>query len=233
MSRAFNLYRLQQVDTRLDRLRGRLLKIDALLAEDAAVRSAQAAHNSNQEALEEARRALTKAEQITGDHRLKIEQTENHLYSGKVTEPRELQDLQNEVAALKRYLETLEERELEAMLAFEESEAAFDESAENLEQVKAERISASAELQGEKSRLQEEVRRLESERTVAVISVTAEDREMYDRLRAKGRGVAVASASGGSCAACGSSLSSALHQAARAPSSIAYCDTCGRILYAE
>ena len=86
---------------------------------------------------------------------------------------------------------------------------------------------------GEKSRLQEEVRRLESERSVAVISVTAEDRELYDRMRTRGRGLAVASAAGKSCSACGSTLSAALYQSARSPSRITNCDTCGRILYAD
>ena len=51
--------------------------------------------------------------------RIKIEQTEASLYGGHVHNPKELQDLQKDVASLKRHLETLEERQLEAMLVVE------------------------------------------------------------------------------------------------------------------
>lgn len=232
MSRAFNLFRLQQVDTRLDRARARLTEIEQLLTENAAVRQAQVELDEATSALEQAQKDLRSAEENTRSQRLKIEQTESHLYSGKVTNPKELQDLQNEVAALKRYRETLEERQLEAMLAFEEVEEVAAEAETRMTTLLAEKVEKDAGLLGEQSDLQAEVERLESERVVAEVSVTAEDRQTYARLQAKRGGVAVAQAAGGSCAACGSSLNTSLAQAARSPNKLVFCDTCGRVLYA-
>ena len=93
-------------------------------------------------------------------------------------------------------------------------------------------IAGDAALTGEQSRLRQEISRLESERAVAANAVAADDREMYDRLRVKRGGVAVASASNRSCGACGSSLNAMLYSAARSPAQLTFCDTCGRVLYA-
>jgi len=232
MSRSFHLYRLQQVDTRLDRMRARLAEIAELLREDAEVQAAQAALSTADAAASEAHSDLRSAEARAQDLRFKIEQTENRLYGGKVTSPKELQDLQMELGSLKNYLETLEERQLEAMVSAEEAEAVLDSAAAALEQAAADRIAGNAALSGEQSRLKADVASLEAERTVANNAVTSEDRELYDRLRLKRAGVAVASAATRTCGACGTTLNNSLYQAARSPAQLTFCDTCGRVLYA-
>ncbi|HUF38284.1 MAG TPA: C4-type zinc ribbon domain-containing protein [Anaerolineales bacterium] len=231
MSRAFNLYRLQQVDTQLDRLRARLVEIGGLLGEDAAVQTAREALTRAETDLNAAGSSLHSAERMTRDQRIKIEQTENTLYSGKVANPKELQDLQMELAAHKRYLDTLEERQLEAMLAVEEAESGLNAVSKTLEQAAADSIAGDAALTGEQSRIKSDVARLESERGVANNAVTAEDRELYHRLRIKRGGVAVASAVNRSCGACGTSLNAALYHAVRTSTQLMFCDTCGRVLY--
>jgi predicted nucleic acid-binding Zn-ribbon protein len=232
MSRSFNLYRLQQIDSQLDVIRARLDEIKVLLTENQAVIEAEGQVEKSQAQYEVARKALNTAEANTRAQRIKIEQTESRLYSGKVTNPKELQDLQNESRALKRYLETVEERQIEAMLFFEEAETDLQSATAHLENVKARLIEQNAALTGEQSGLENDLQRLETERSVAVIAVNADDRETYARLRKKRAGVAVAAAQGGTCAACGNSLSSSLSQAARSPNKLVNCDNCGRILYA-
>ncbi len=232
MSRSFNLFRLQQIDTKLDTIRSRLDEIAVLLKENRALLEAEARLASSQASYDEARRALNIAEANTKAQRIKIEQTENRLYSGSVTNPKELQDLQNESAALRRYLETVEERQIEAMLSYEEAETDLNPALSGVETVKAGMIEQNASLAGEQSSLDKDQQRLETERSVVVIAVTEEDRQSYQRLREKRAGVAVAAAHGGTCAACGNALNSSLSQAARSPSKLVNCDNCGRILYA-
>lgn len=232
MSRAFNLYRLQQVDTQLDRTLARLAEIEKCLGEDENVRKSKVAFETAENDRSAIHKSLTLAEDTTRSHRLKIEQTENHLYSGRVTNPKELQDLQNEVAALKRYLDTLEERQLEAILELDDADTALTEARQALDDVQATKLQDDAALNGEKTELTNKVNKLQTERTVAMVSVRAEDRETYERLRKKHSGVAVSAASGQSCSACGSSLHAALYQSARMSDQLAYCETCKRILYA-
>ncbi len=232
MNRAFTLYRLQQVDSQLDKTQKRLEEIAAILGDDREVRRAEGALQAAEGELSEAKKALRKAEENTRAQRRKIQQTNTRLYSGKVKNPKELQDLQRESEALKRYLDVLEERQLEAMLLVDEKEAAFQSAHTALEQIRARQIEEHAALRGEQSQLEKDLGRLQAERQVALAAISADDLALYEKLRSSRAGIAVARVNDKSCSACGSSLSSARYQAARSPTQITRCDTCGRILYA-
>jgi predicted nucleic acid-binding Zn-ribbon protein len=211
MSQTFKLYRLQQIDSQLDRIRARLREIEAALQEDQAIKEAQKNLDQAAQHLEAQRKSLQQAEEQVREQRLKIEQTEATLYSGKIHNPKELQDLQNETAALKRYRSTLEDRQIEVMIAVEEAEAGQSES--------------------KQASLNAELGHLETEREAAARSIEAADLTLYNQLRQQRRGVAVAKVSDKACSACGSTLNASLLHAARSPSQIVRCDACGRILY--
>jgi predicted nucleic acid-binding Zn-ribbon protein len=231
MSQPFKLYRLQQIDSQLDRGRSRLQEIEIALAEDAAIRRAQKQVEAMEKGLQGARKSLKTAEQETQTQRLKIEQSEAALYGGKVRNPKELQDLHNESAALRRYLSTLEDRQLEAMIRVDDAEKAYQEATDKLEEIKKERAGHHVTLLEEQASLQREVARLEVERGAASASITPDDLHLYELLRKQRSGVAVAKVSDNACAACGSTLSAALLQSARSPNQLTRCATCGRILY--
>ncbi len=122
MSETFKLYRLQQTDSQMDRIRARLQEIETALSNDEALRQAEGKVAQVAQVLQEKKKTLQRAEQIVSDQRRKIELTETALYGGKVRNPKELQDLQKESASLKRYLVVLEDNLLEAMMALEEAE---------------------------------------------------------------------------------------------------------------
>ncbi|MCC7511584.1 MAG: hypothetical protein IT296_02925, partial [Anaerolineae bacterium] len=107
MSAALGLYRLQQIDTQMDRARARLEAIRAALDNDAELRAASERLAAAEETRRETERAQRQAEAEAQSQRIKIEQTESSLYSGAVRNPKELQDLQHEAASLKKYLATL------------------------------------------------------------------------------------------------------------------------------
>jgi predicted nucleic acid-binding Zn-ribbon protein len=231
MSQTFKLYRLQQLDSQLDRIHARLGQIEVALSEDQAVKEAQKSLDQASRQLEAQRKSLRQAEEQVREQRLKIEQTESTLYSGKVRNPKELQDLQNETAALKRYRSTLEDRQIEIMIAVEEAEASQQETRRALEQEQAQFQQKSAELTHEQENLEVELARLETEREAAARSIEAADLALYNQLRQQRRGIAVAKVSDNACSACGSTLNASLLHAARSPSQIVRCDACGRILY--
>src|SRR5687768_18403957 len=85
----------------------------------------------------EAERALKLSEAEVEKQSIKIEQTESSLYGGRVHNPKELQDLQKDVASLKRHLSTLEERELEAMLVAETTEKDLQNAKSILERLQS------------------------------------------------------------------------------------------------
>jgi predicted nucleic acid-binding Zn-ribbon protein len=162
---------------------------------------------------------------------VKIEQTESTLYGGKVRNPKELQDMQNEVAALKRFMSVLEDRQIEIMISVEEAEARYASSASELEDVISQLARKNSSLASEREDLIKEVGRMESERAASSSSIPPEDMALYEQLRLRRRGVAVSKVTDQACSACGSTLNASLLHVARSPSQIARCDVCGRILY--
>lgn len=231
MSRPFQLYHLQQLDTQLDGVHARLKEIESALADDSQViLSREQAAQVNADLLQ-ARQNLRNAEFETQQQRVKIEQTEATLYGGKVRNPKELKDLENEAAALKRHLSVLEDRQLDSMLAEEEAAKCHSTSLVDLDAALAKHQRYLAELNQEKEKQEKDLKRLEEERRVAAGAIPAEDLSVYEQLRQKRRGLAVAKVTDRACAACGSTLNAVLLNAARSPNQLNMCDHCGRILY--
>lgn len=230
MSQSSKLYRLQQIDSQLDQAHQRLQEIENALKEDSAMRKAKQQAQAAKERLQTTQKALKQSEENTKAQNTKIELTESNLYGGKIRNPKELQDLQSEVAALKRYLSVLEDRQLEAMMELEEAEVQQSNAENNLKHVAARLTEEHASLKGEQSILSSKVERLEVEREAALRSISKEDLTLYGQLRKKRRGVAVAKISQAACGACGSTISTAILQSA-AQSELTHCPTCGRILY--
>ena len=231
MSRPFQLYRLQQIDTQLDWVHNRLLEIETAMQDDASVKQASEAAQQSEQVHETARKGLHRIEDEVQQQRLKIEQNESSLYGGKIRNPKELKDLENEVAALKRYLSTLEDRQLDAMLVEEEAAANRQIAARELEKTRLDFERRWGDLNFEKEKILKDQERLEGERRAASGSILPEDMAQYMQLRKTRRGVAVAMVVDRACSACGSTLNAALLNASHSPNQLTLCDACGRVLY--
>jgi uncharacterized protein len=231
MSESFKLHRLQQIDTHLDQIRTRLRTIETILSDETSIKVALAKFDETSKEHEDARKAVKKAEENVGINKVKLEQTEAALYGGKVRNPKELQDLQNETEALKRYRSVLDDRLLEAMIAQEDAEAVLSAASELLEATRGRFNEQNKALSQEKAEITNDLNRLESEREAASRSILPADLSMYEQLRKQKRGVAVATVADNSCAACGSTLSAAQLHAAKSPNQLTRCEACGRILY--
>jgi len=233
MSAALGLYRLQLVDSRMDEIRARLEEIRQTLENDQEMRQAKKQVAETEAILKLARQALKQTETEVEKQKIKIEQSEANLYSGNIKNPKELQDLQNEVAALKRHLETLEDRQLEAMLEEETAEQANQAALDRQERVRARLADQNQTLTTEQSELNKDLERLDAERQAALSPLDSNQLAVYDQLRQQKRGLAIAAVNDGACAACGTTLTPAQLQSARSTSQINNCPTCGRILFAN
>jgi hypothetical protein len=231
MNQAFHLARLQKVDLQIDQFTNRLKEIDRMLKGNGAVREAEKSVRDAESEVVKCKRLLKNAEDAVDTQRIKIETNEASLYGGKIRNPKELQDLQNDIASLKRYLSTLEDEQLIAMLALEDKETILKKASSTLAAAQAQFISQTADLTGEKSKINDILQRLMGERDAALKPLSDESIAIYKRLREQKRGIAVALAEDGACKACGSELRPEEMQSARNPNTIVYCDSCGRILY--
>jgi uncharacterized protein len=233
MSNVLTLYRLQQVDSRLSQIETRLQAIQAVLENDAELKTARQNLEHSSSALKNAESALKSAEFDSQTQRVKLEQAESSLYGGRIHNPKELQDLQNDVAALKRRLRELEDIQLEAMLAIETTREALQTAQADFNATQGRVISQNASLHTERDTLEKERERFHAQRLAVVTGIDIAALALYDDLRQRHRGIAVAQVSENSCAACGSSLTPAVAQSVRISSQIIHCPMCGRILYSN
>jgi hypothetical protein len=232
MSRASSLYRLQQIDESLDRAHERIEEINRILADDEEIRQKQKILAAKEATFEAARKAHKKADDEVASQRTKIEQTERTLYGGSVRNPKELQDRQQEAESLKRYLVTLEDRLLDAMIELDESEKSFSAASDELAQTEASKASMHQDLIEERDQLSMEILRCEAEREAAEADVSEEDLKLYESLRDRFAGMVIALTRDSSCSACGMELARSVHQEIRTGDTLIRCHQCGRILYA-
>jgi predicted nucleic acid-binding Zn-ribbon protein len=233
MSASLGLYRLQLVDSRMDEVRVRLERIRQTLENVEEILQAKKLIAETEADLNRTQQALKHAEAEVEKQKVKIEQSESNLYSGNVKNPKELQDLQHEIAALKRHLITLEDRQLDAMLELETMEQANQAALVELEQLKSRFAAQNQSLTIEQTHLNKEFERLETERQAALSPLDPGLLAIYDGLRQRKRVLAITTISDGACAACGTTLTPAQLQSARSTSQSYNCPTCGRILFAN
>ncbi len=229
---AARLYRLQQLDTDLDARRAQRDALRWDLQADPAVERAQEQWQQADAAWQQAERALRRAEDDIRRLRDKLRREETRLYSGEVTNPKELQALQMEVQSLRRRLDTLEDQALALLMAAEEAEAARRVAQQTLAQAQAAWERRRAAGQETLARLEEDIAALQSRRDAVWQTLPPEAQALYQRLRARRGGVAVAGVREGSCLACGATLSTAVVQQVRTSPALVHCPSCGRILYA-
>ncbi|MDP1714876.1 MAG: C4-type zinc ribbon domain-containing protein [Anaerolineales bacterium] len=233
MSASLGIYRLQQVDRQIDHARAQLDTIRKTLENDAELRAAlsqvETTQTQNQRALHE----MKNAEAGVDSQKIKIEQAEASLYGGSVKNPKELQDLQKDVASLKKYFATLEERQLETMLKAEAAESELQIAGTELEKIQARLGSEHGKLIQEQLTLSKQLERLTEEREAAHAPIESSLLQTYDGLRQQKRGVAVAEINDNACASCGTTLNASIQQNARSQKQLVNCPSCGRILFAN
>lgn len=231
MSAALGLYRLQQVDSRIGQIEARLDKIREVLENDEELRGAMTQVETAGAEKLGAERARQKSEQEAHDQQLKIQQAESSLYGGSVKNPKELQDLQADIASLKKHLSTLEERELESMLQVEAAESGLETARKHLDEIQSRRGDEHRTLLAEQDSLTRDLESLQSERQAAADPIASQAIRTYEELRQDKRGVAVVEINDNACGACGTTLAAGLQQNVRHAENLILCPTCGRILY--
>jgi predicted nucleic acid-binding Zn-ribbon protein len=160
----------------------------------------------------------------------KRDAAQKRLYSGIITNPKEMTDVQREIEALQRQRTKLDDDRAEAELEIEQIESTQREARGKLSQAEAAFAQSQAGLIAEKARLMAEQATNARRRQEAAAPIPAATLVRYDDLRAKKRGIAVALLKDGSCTVCGVEQTTVLTQQVRAGQQLILCHSCGRIL---
>jgi predicted nucleic acid-binding Zn-ribbon protein len=229
MTKGADLYRLQCLDREGDEKRRRLTEVEAALGESEALNQARRSLESVQALVKKRALRQRDLELQTQGVADKISRSEQRLYSGAVTNPKELTDLQSEVASLRRRRQKLEDDLLAAMIELEERQDAQVDAQRHLDQTQAQWTAQQADLAAERDKLQDKLTEIERMRTQVLPKIDAADLANYQTLRRRKSGFAVVQVRNGACGGCGLAVPPSLEWQLR-HEEVGTCSNCGRIL---
>jgi predicted nucleic acid-binding Zn-ribbon protein len=230
MIQASELYRLQEIDLNVHQRHKRLEEIAAQLADNKALTDAQQQVTNDQQTLTPLQSKVRKLEGDIQSNTAKIRETDEALYSGRVRNPKELQDMQNEIQSLKKRNQELEDVLLETMMSVDTAEAALKDSTAQLETIGAQFELANKNLIDEQKRLKSEGSALLKNREQLIPTIDPNVLKVYNNLRPRKNNQPVAVLVNQSCSVCRVQQDMNVIQEVRKSESLTYCSSCGRIL---
>ena len=202
-------------------------------------------------ALNDARRSLSNLDAqyarqnaLRRDAQLAVEQIEGReaavqrrLYGGAITNPRELEAMQEEQSMLRRQRAEAEDLLLEHMVETEELQEALDAERRNVSELDTHRRERVPILRERENALSEELKALDSRRLEVLPRFTAQLLSLYETLLGTRGGHAVSRVESSRgreiCGACRVALPRSDVQGVRSGDAIVQCNNCRRILYME
>lgn len=227
------LYRLQLLDTEVAEQRSRLRETQAKLGETRELLDARAAAEGAARELGQQRTRLKDLEFALQQLNTKIKKTADRLYSGKVTNPKELHALQQDHDYLRRARDKQEDEVLHAMTALDEREAEASTASAHLAAVEDRWRTEQERLSRQAERLEAKVAALVKDRAGLVTPLDASARSLYEELMKKKSGRAVALLIGQTCGGCRVTLPSGKVQQVRRGRELVTCANCERILVVQ
>ena len=230
MSQPAALYRLQEVEIGILRAQQRIRQIADLLANDEAMQQANAQIAAAQNQLNPLKTRLRNLEHDIQQNESKSRSTDQQLYSGSVKNPKEMQDMQQEIESLKRWHGELENTLLETMMAAEEAEASLAEAEANMSAVTASKGEEHRHLLDEQAALQAQVEEYKQRRHQVLREVTPENLKIYTTMKPRKNQQPVALMHGNTCGICGVAQTASIEQEVRRGVKLINCSNCERIL---
>jgi uncharacterized protein len=232
--RQVRLLELADLDAELGRLDHRRRTLpeneaaDRLEARDTALRDEIASLEAQERDLG---REQAKAEGDVEQVRARVERDRARLDAGQVSSPRELENLQSEIASLARRQSDLEEIVLDVMERSEAAQSGRNSLAAERDQIAGERAGVLARRDAALGEIAEEAGKAQDRRAAVAAEEPADLMALYEKLRAQ-HGVGAAALRGGRCQGCRLSLNTVdLNDIrAAAPDEVLRCEECRRIL---
>ncbi len=230
MTTAAELHALQEVDLALDSVIGRLAEVEAQLGESEELVAAREQVSERRAAVEVLKEPQREREWTVEEARAKAADIEKKLYGGTVRNPKELEDLQADLSALQSQVRRREDELLTVLVQLEEAEAARKAAEEKLSEIEGRWRADQERLQEEQRELLARREELEERRAKRADGLDGGAMSLYQVLRERRQGRAVALVERGMCQGCRITLPISVLQRARAGAGLVQCVSCERIL---
>ena len=224
------LYALQELDLVLDRVQEQRDLVEQELTSPVTLETMKTALEEETERLRDVERQHRLQQLETESHRERSTRLDEQLYSGAVTNPRELEPLEREATHIHELLQQQDAGLLDLSLLAEESRKRCDHLEKELADTRIEWQSRQAELKERQESLAAERETVDTQRSNLAAALDASALQRYEALRRTKGGLAVAKVVRGLCQACRMSLPTQLQQRVRSGRQTVLCSSCGRML---
>ena len=229
------LLELQALDSALDRLAHRRRTLPELAEIERLEKAVDALHDDTvraQTEVSDLARDSKKFEDEIEQVRARRARDEDRLASGAITVPKQLEELQHEVATLQRRQNDLEEQELEVMERAEAAQAVLDDLTGRRDGLLADRDVAAVARDKAFGEIDAEIARTSAERAEMAATFPEDLLKLYDKLRADNGGVGAGPIERGRCGGCRLDLMNNEKSDIRAApvDEVLRHDECGRIM---
>lgn len=233
MNQKLHLFKLSKNEDLISSLLTKILNLEEKMKNDNAVRLSQLEIDSQQTMVDSTKGKIAALEQTVSEKIIRREQIESVLYSGKVTNGKELKELELESASLLCQITDLEQEQYDVLCQLEKTEEELLAAKAHFDDVVEKRNNdnwkAAREIEGHKKRLID----LESEKNTIVNQLEPEVLSLYQELKSKKNGRALSEVIDSACSICGAELPPSELQKSRMPDMFSYCPSCGRLLFAN
>ena len=230
MAAVAELLSLQDIDLELDKELARLSEIDEALGESEELTQARATAEEKAAVVHALRVEQKELELSADETRNKAAEVEKKLYSGSVKNPKELQDYDADLKSLREETKRRDEKLLAMLVQVDEAETELATANETLSAIETEWSNGQESLLQEKAAIEPEVARLQALRAEEAVGFERNLISLYDLLRERRGGRAVAKVERGMCQGCRISLPMSVLQRARTGVGLIQCVSCERIL---
>lgn len=228
---AARLYDLQLHDLEIERLMGEELALASSLQDTSLLKKLRAELAASQKALSDGLQVQKEAEWALEELERRLQQHQQRLYGGSVTNAKELTALQQEVQHLRAQQEHQEERVLETMEAADELRARVEERERAVNQAEQSWKEANAAGVARREQLELRLRELRASRAELATTLDSKLVRRYEGMRKAKQGRVVSKIDQNSCQWCRVILTASELQRVRVSTELQTCSNCGRILY--
>jgi predicted nucleic acid-binding Zn-ribbon protein len=225
------LLALQAVDSQIQRLMRSQKALDDGAAAQTSLRAARTASDSAASSLHRVAGELKDSELKLSGVESKKKQFEQKLWEGKVTNPKELTNIEKEIAALGRQRGDLDGQVLQLMDDVEAAQKEAAVAAAAAKEATERHTEIVAHFRANYKEIERKLAGLRAERENAVAAVP--DRALfarYEDICKKHAGLGIVTVADGDCGGCHMTLPNALVKSVRDAEILQICENCRRIL---
>ncbi|MCE5313939.1 MAG: C4-type zinc ribbon domain-containing protein [Armatimonadota bacterium] len=229
-----SLYELQAIDVKIARA-------NAQIAALTGSKELRAKYSATKAALQKVEKTLAEYELEVRDNELQLKSIdekrgnfEKRLYSGAISNPKELSATEKEIEALKAKQGELDVRTLELYEQVEATRTKVESARSILQTVETQARKAIKYESDEKTRLEAEISELTVQREAAVANVTEKALfSKYESIRKHNSSTGIAKVIDGRCEGCHVAITSFTMSNLFKDNEIETCENCGRILFMD